>query len=72
MKKSEIKKILDSKKQLPKLDKKSLDQKNGSEVLRQTSIYEYVKIKKGFQKFLDGLDECKKNDKLFYAIKYIE
>lgn len=45
MKKSEIKKILDSKKQLPKLDKKSLDQKNGSEVLRQTSIYEYVKIK---------------------------
>lgn len=29
---------------------------------------EYVKIKKGFQKFLDGLDECKKNDKLFYNI----
>ena len=45
MKKSEIKKIIDSKKQLPKLDKKSLDQNNGSEVLRQTSIYEYVKSK---------------------------
>jgi hypothetical protein len=45
MKASEIKKILDSKKELPKLDKKSIDSKNGSEVLRQTSIYEYIKSK---------------------------
>tara|TARA_Y100000114_G_C11508270_1_gene207765 strand:+ start:303 stop:479 length:177 start_codon:yes stop_codon:yes gene_type:complete len=45
MKVSEIKKILDSKKELPKLDKKSIDSKNGSEVLRQTSIYEYIKSK---------------------------
>jgi hypothetical protein len=45
MKSLEIKNILDSKKELPKLHKKSLDQKNGSEVLRQTSIYEYVKTK---------------------------
>lgn len=28
----------------------------------------YVKIKKNFKKFLDGLEECKKNDKLFYNI----
>jgi hypothetical protein len=45
MKSSELKKILDSKKQLPKLDKKSIDSKNGSEILRQTSIYEFVKTK---------------------------
>lgn len=29
---------------------------------------EYVKIKKNFKKFLDGLEVCKKNDKLFYNI----
>lgn len=29
---------------------------------------EYVKIKKDFKKYLDGLDECKKNNRLFHKI----